>query len=179
MSTRPPRRGKLVPRVELALAAFAPAFLLIALRSGEVWWSWAFYALTGVGVLVLVVGGVLVTTGNPERFELTEIEDASDQVVGYIAAYIVPVLIDPSASPLNGIIAAAAMFLVIVIHVATGRVHINPLLYLIGYRVYTAKTRTSSFALIARSEVADWPEERALVDLSSSVLVEKWRRKRT
>ena len=179
MSTRPPRRGKLLPRLELALAAFAPAFLLIALRSGEAWWSWVFYALTGVGVLLLVGGGVLVATGQPEQFELTEIEDASDQVVGYIAAYIVPVLIDPSASPLNASISAAAMFLVFVIHVATGRVHVNPLLYLLGYRVYTAKTATASYALIARSEVADWVGNRALVDLTSSVVVEQWKTKRT
>lgn len=178
MSVLPPRRGPLLARMELALAAFAPAFLLIGLRSGDAWWSWVFYTLTAVGVLVLAVGGFLVATGNTEQFELTEIEDASDQIVGYIAAYIVPVLIDPSASALNAIIAAAALFLVFVVHVATGRVHVNPLLYLIGYRVYTAKTDTASFALIARSEVADWTGERALVDLPSSVLVEKWRRKR-
>lgn len=179
MTVRPPRRGPLAVRIELALAAFTPAFLFVALRSGDAWWSWVFYALTGAGVLVLVVGGFLVATGNTEQFELTEIEDASEEVVGYIAAYIVPVLIDPAASPLNALIAAAALFFVFVIHVATGHVHVNPLLYLIGYRVYTAKTKTASFALIARSEVADWTGERALVDLSSSVLVEKWKWKRT
>lgn len=179
MSARPPRRGPLFPRIELALGAFAPAFLLVALRSGDAWWSWVFYALTAAGVLVLAVGGFLVATGSTEQFELIEIEDASDQVVGYVAAYIVPVLIDPSASALNAVIAAAALFLVFVIHVATGQVHVNPVLYLIGYRVYTAKTATASFALIARSEVADWTGERALVDLSSSVLVEKRTRKRT
>jgi hypothetical protein len=179
MSARPPRRGPLQARTELALAAFAPAFVLIALRSGDMWWSWVFYALTGAGVLVLVVGGVLVATANTDQFELTEIDDASDQIIGYIAAYIVPVLIDPSSSLLNAVIAAAALALVFVIHVATGRVHVNPLLYLIGYRVYNAKTENASFALIAHSEVADWKGERGLVDLSSSILVEKWRWRRT
>lgn len=45
---------------------FAPAFVLIALRSGDMWWSWVFYALTGVGAPVLVVGGVLVATANTD-----------------------------------------------------------------------------------------------------------------
>jgi len=175
--TRPPRRGPLLVRTELALAAFAPAFLLVGLRSGAQWWSWAFYLLATLGVLVLVVGGVLVATGNTEQFELTEIEDASDEVIGYIASYIVPVLIDPSASRLNAIIAAAALFLVFLIHVTTGRVHVNPLLYLIGYRVYTARTATASYALIARGEVADWVGEQDLVDVSASILVEKWKRR--
>lgn len=175
--TRPPRRGPLQVRLELALAAFAPAFLLVALRSGTQWWSWVFFALAAAGVLVLVVGGVLVATGNPEQFELIEIVDASEEVIGYVAAYIVPVLIDPSASQLNAIIAAGALFLVFLIHVSTGRVHVNPLLYLIGYRVYQAKTATASYALIARSEVADWVGERPLVDVSASILVEKWNRK--
>jgi hypothetical protein len=179
VSVRPPRRGPLAVRIELALAAFAPAFLLVGLRSGDAWWAWVFYALTAAGVLVLAVGGFLVATGNTEQFELTQIEDASEEVVGYIAAYVVPVLIDPAASLLNAVIAAAALFLGFVVHVATGRVHVNPLLYLIGYRVYTAKTETASYALIARSEVADWTGERPLVDVSASVLVEKWKWKRT
>lgn len=177
MSVRPIRRGPLQVRIELAVAAFTPVFLLIALRSGGAWWAWVFFVLTAAGVLVLVVGAVLVLTGGTEEFDLVEIHDASDQVVGYIAAYIVPVVIDPSASPLNAVISAAALLLAFIIHVATGTVHINPLLYLLGYRIYVASTATASYALIAHSEVADWEGDCSLVDLSSGVLVERPGRK--
>ena len=176
MTQLPPRRGRLRVRLELALAAFAPAFLLVALRSGGEWWSWVFYALTAIGVIVLIVGAILVATANPDPFEFVEIKDASDEIIGYVGAYIVPVLIDPAASLLNAIVAAIALFLVFTIHVATGRVHVNPLLYLIGYRAYSARTATASYALIARSEVADWTGERSLVNPVSGILVEKWKR---
>ncbi|GAA2007287.1 YpmS family protein [Microbacterium ulmi] len=179
MSARPPRRGPLLVRIELGLAAFAPAFALIGLRSWGQWWSWAFFALAAVGILVLVVGALYVARGNPDPIALDEIQDASDQVVGYIAAYIVPVVIDTSTSTLNAVIATVALFVVFLIHVATGRVHINPLLYLLGYRVYTAKTKEgTSFFLVARTDVADWTDEHPLVDLASSVLVERWSARR-
>lgn len=175
MGRRPPRRGPLRLRIELGLAAFAPAFGLIAARSGGQWWSWAFLSLAALGVLVLLWGVVLVRNGNAESFGLDDIDDASDEVVGHIGAYIVPVVIDTSASPLNAAIGAAALLLVVQIHIATGRVHINPLLYLFGYRVHTASTGASAYYLLARSDVADWSEFHPLVDVGSSVLVEPWK----
>lgn len=175
MGRRPPRRGPLRVRIELGLAAFAPAFGLIAARSWGQWWSWAFLLSAALGVGVLLWGVVLVRSGNAESFGLEDIEDASDQVVGHIGAYIVPVVIDTSASPLNAAIAAAALLLVVQIHIATGRVHVNPLLYLLGYRVHTASTGASAYYLVARSDVADWREMHPLVDIGSSVLVEPWK----
>lgn len=158
-------------RIELATAAFAPAFLLIGLRSGGAWWAWAFYALAVSGVVILVVGAVLVSTGEPGSYELIDIKDSSDQVLGYVGAYMVPVLLKPD-SVLNAAIATATLFLIFLIHVAAGRVHVNPLLYLLGYRVYSATTSTASHILIARSEVAEWQGQRRLVNLASSILVE-------
>lgn len=177
MTTRPPRRGPLPVRIELATAAFAPAFGLIALRSWGQWWAWVFLGLMIVGIGILLIGVVLVGTGNPEPYVLEEIKDSSAEAVGYIGAYIVPVVIDTSKSDLNAIVATLGLFLVFVIHVATGRVHINPLLYLVGYRIYAASTEKTSFALIARSDVADWTSSHQLVEIGSSILVEKWGRR--
>lgn len=173
---RPPRRGPLPVRAELGLAAFAPALALVGVRSWGQWWAWAFLGAATLGLVVLVVGATLVATGEEEDFELIEIRDVTDQVLGHVGSYLVPVLIDTSASGTNAVLGAVTLALVIHLHVATGRVHLNPLLYLLGYRVYDARTGTHAYYLLARSEVAGWDRTHACVDLASSVLVERNRR---
>lgn len=176
MIVRPPRLGSLRVRAELTLAAFAPVFALIALRSWGEWWAWVFAGVAALGLVVLVCGAVLIATEGTEEYELTEIDDASEEITGYIAAYIVPVVIDTSASALNATIAGAALALIVIVHVSTGRVHVNPLLYVLGYRVYRARTDKAAYVLIARSDVADWMGGRQLVGFTAGVLVEKWKK---
>lgn len=170
---RPPLRGPWRVRFELGLAAFAPAMALVAVRSWGQWWSWAFLGVAAFGLLVMVVGAVLVSTGEPDEFTLIEIRDVSDQVLGHIGAYLVPVLIDTSESGTNTVVAALALALVVHVHIATGRVHLNPLLYLVGYRSYEARTGSKAYYLLARTDVARWTTKHHCVDLASSVLVER------
>ena len=50
---------------------------------------------------------------------------------------------------------------------------VNPLLYLFGYRIYSAQSGGSTFYLVAKSDVSAWTAPRRCVRIGSSVLVER------
>lgn len=173
MSSRPPRRSSLRVRLELGLAAFAPALILLAVRSRDSGWAWLFIVPAALGILVLVAGILIVRRGSPDPFGFDDIADLSGEVLGHIGAYLLPVLIVTSRSTEEIVISAIVVALIIHIHVATGRVFVNPLLYLLGFRIYSAESGGKTFYLIARSDVSAWTSPRRCVRIGSSVLVER------
>ena len=179
MAARPPRLGSLRVRFELGLAAFAPALGLLAFRTRDSRWALLLLAAALAGVLVIVVGAGIVKRGNAESFEFGDIEDLGGEILGHIGAYLVPAFISTTATTEEIVISALILAMIIQIHVATGRVFVNPLLYLIGYRVYSAKTSGAAFYLIARSDVSDWSGPQRCVQIGSSVLVERSNKRAT
>lgn len=173
MASRPPRRSSFRVRLELGLAAFAPALGLLAFRSRESGFTWLFLVPAVLGVVVIVAGGVIVRHGNAEPYLFDDISDLSGEVLGHIGAYLLPVFIDTSKSTEEIVVCAIVVALIIHIHVSTGRVFVNPLLYLVGYRTYSATTGSASFYLVARSDVSSWTAPRRCVRIGSSVLVER------
>ena len=173
MSSRPPRRSSFRVRLELGLAAFAPALGLLAFRSRGTDWVWLFLTPAAIGVVVLVGGVIIVRRGNPDSLAFDDIEDLSGEILGHVGAYLLPVLIDTSNSTEEIVISAIVVTLIVHIHVATGRVFVNPLLYLLGYRIYNAKTGGASVYLVAKSDVSAWAASRCCIRIGSSVLVER------
>lgn len=157
--------------------AFSPALALLAFRArGDVLWVLFFGIPALLGVLVAAVGARAVRRGNPELFDLESIEDASDEVIGHVGSYLLPAVVDVSRSTEQAVIAAVALGLIIQICIATGRVHVNPLLYLFGYRTYRATTVNGvSYYLIAHTDVSGWDRPHRLVPLGDSLLVERRR----
>ena len=173
MPARPPRRSSFGVRLELGLAAFAPALLLLAFRSRETDWVWLFVIPAALGILVLAVALLIVRRGNPDPFDFGDIEDLGGEVLGHIGAYLLPALINTSKSTEEIVISAIVITLIVHIHVATGRVSVNPLLYLLGWRIYSAESGGVFCYLIARSDVSTWASPRRCVRIGSSVLVER------
>jgi hypothetical protein len=126
-----------------------------------------------LAVLVALGAAVVVRRANPEPFELTTIEDATGDLLGYVGSYLLPVVIDATASTERVVIAALALALIVQLHIATGRVHVNPLLSLFGYRTYRARTANGvAYYLFARSDPALWPARVACRSLGDAILVE-------
>ena len=175
MSSRPPRRGSLRVRLELGLAAFAPAFGLLAFRARDSLWALLFLIPAVVGVIVFLSGVMIARRGNAEPFAFDDIEDLSGEILGHIGAYLLPIFIDTSKSTEEIVVGAIVLALIVQIHVATGRVLINPLLYLLGYRIYHAKTGGVAFYLVAKSDVSAWTAPRCCLQIGSSLLVERHR----
>ena len=135
MTERPPRRARLRVRLELGLAAFCPAFVLLAVRTRHNSLAWLFVVPAAAGLLVLVYGMVVVATGNAERFTFGPIDDLGGEILGHVGAYLLPLIVGPGSSTEDILTTAIIMALILHIHVATGRVLVNPLLYLLGRRV--------------------------------------------
>jgi hypothetical protein len=172
----PPRLGPLRVRVELTFAAFVPAFALLATRTFGTLWFWLFLGLAVLGVTFLVVLALLVRSGNPEPFGIEAVEDKGDDVLGHVGAYLLPVLLDPTAGSREVVISTLVLALIVQIHVATGRVHINPLLYLVGRRVHTGVSGGQTYYLVTRTDPATWGRVSPLfVTVSPSLLIEKKR----
>ncbi len=178
--SRPPRLGPRGVRVELGLVAFAPAMALLAYRSRHESLWWLCFAVPAALGCVFAIGAVaVVRRTSSEPFTFTEIGDAGDEVLGHVGSYLLPVVVDVSRSFEEIVVAGIALALIVQIHVATGRVHVNPLLYLFGYRAYRATTDTGvTYYLIAHSDPAEWSPIHQCAPLGSSVLVERRREAR-
>jgi hypothetical protein len=149
------------------------ALLAFKARDDAAWF--VVFALPAlVGCMVGLVAIALVARGNPEPFTLEDIRDLGSDVVGYVGSYLLAAVVDVGESFEQNLVVAIALGLIIQIHIATGKVFINPLLYLVGYRVYEATTDTGvTYYLLARTEVSDWSGPRPLVQLGASLLVER------
>lgn len=172
---RPPRLGPRPVRVELGLFAFTPALTLLAFRARHESWWWLGFALPALlGCVIAVAVAFIVRRTSPEPITFADITDVGDEVLGHVGSYLLPVVVDFSESPEEILVAGLILGLIVLIHIATGRVHVNPLLYLVGFRTYRATTDGgASFFLIARSDPADWPKTKRCAQVGSSVLVER------
>ena len=109
---------------------------------------------------------------NPEPYDFSDIEDLGSEVLGHIGAYLLPIFIDTSNSTEEIIVSAIVLALIIHIHVSTGQVLVNPLLYLLGCRIYRAKTDGVTYYLVAKGDVSGWSEPRLCKRMASSILFE-------
>lgn len=157
----------------LFASSFAPLFGLLALRfQGD----WLRGILGGLAVLCffdtvrLAVVVPRQTGASPHR--VTGVTDRGDQVAGYLATYLLPFLAVPNPSVTD--LVAYGLFLLVagVVTVRSRLTHINPTLYLLGYRLVSLTTAEGFKGdAIVHSALAPDDILRA-IHLNSGVLVE-------
>ena len=173
---RPPPRPPLLVRLELGLAAFAPAIVLLSIRTRSVvWLAVALGAIAIVSLLLLAMIILIVSKGNREPFEFTRIEDLGREVMGHVGAYLVPLLVGPTDSIGEMAIGTITLGLIVHLHIATGRVLVNPLLYLLGFHLYRAWSGHRVYYLLARSDVSEWNTSKSCVQVTDGIVVESAR----
>lgn len=174
MPARPPRRGRPRARVELSLAAFAPAFALMVWRAWGKPLAWVFGIAAFLGLVVFFFVLRATRTGNTQPYTFGDITDSSADVLGHIGSYLAVAVIDPKASGSEAALAFAVFGLIFLIHVSVGLVHVNPLFYVFGYRVYSGTSASgNTYYLIARTDVADWEGPQHLVRMTDGILIEQ------
>ncbi len=121
---------------QLFLSSYAPLFALLGLRFDGTPLRIGCFVIAGLGVMALL--GILKGIGGsePKQYRIERIEDKGDDVAGYLVTYLLPFLTVAMPSALD--IAAYALFIAIagIIYVRSGLIYVNPLLYVLGYRLF-------------------------------------------
>lgn len=145
-------------RILLFISAYSPMFAIMGFlyrpQFGD--FAWVFFGLAILGVLGLL--GFLEYEerfDNPETLEVTACCSRDEQAMSYIVSYIIP-FVSASASTWEQQTAHLIFFLMIaILYVTTNMVHINPMLTLLGRRIYEVETTSGrTFTLIARRRIA-------------------------
>jgi hypothetical protein len=138
---RGPTPTAMVIRLRLFAGSYAPLFVMLALRfDGEV----LRISVGAAGALFLADTARLVlwqprhVAASPYR--VTEVRDHGSQVAGYLATYLLPLLVVPTPS-LGDLLAYGLFFVVVaVVYVRSEMLDINPTLYVLGLRVLEVST---------------------------------------
>jgi hypothetical protein len=138
----------------LFFSSYAPLFAILALRFSPRWLVWSCVALAIAGVLALSVLLLAQRSVGAGTHKIERVEEAGQEAAAYLAAYLLPFV--TISAPGFRDLAAYGTFLVVAaaIHMHSPVVQINPLLYVMGYRVLrVTDSHDASFYLVCRSSV--------------------------
>lgn len=132
--------AEFVLRCRLFISSYAPLFAMLALRfqSPVLVVSFSAAALIGAGTLILMLRAARRI--HPQPHEIKAVADEGPEVAGYVATYLLPFLTVPEPSGRELLAYLLFLILVGVVYVRSEMVRINPLLYLLGYRLWEVTT---------------------------------------
>lgn len=164
-------------RCMLFFSSYFPLMLIYSILLWRPNFSWA------VGILVLGIVSLLVTylyiygrknRGGVSQAKITGVEKRDENVVSYIASYLIPFVTFPLATPEQ--VASILIFVgvLLILYVNSNMIYINPMLNLVGWHVYeiTIETDDVSHYLIGHQGIRP---NRILyfVEISDNVYLEK------
>jgi hypothetical protein len=119
----------------LFLSAYAPLFALLAIRFQplSLMLPCAGLAVVGVGALLMLLR--LDARATPGAHRIKEVRDAGAEAGAYLGAYLLPFLTVSTPTVRDAIAYGAFIVVSGAIYLHSSVVQINPLLYLLGYRV--------------------------------------------
>lgn len=144
------------------------------------WRSNLFWALIILilGLFSLLVSflfiGMRKSRGGVSQAKITEVEKRDENVVSYIASYLIPFVTFPLATPEQVTAILIFVGVLLVLYINSNMIYINPMLNLLGWHLYeiTIDTDHMSHYLIARQDIKP---NRTLyfVEISTNVYLEK------
>jgi hypothetical protein len=141
----------LIVRTLLFLSSYAPLFAILAIRFEATALRAVCASLAGVGIAYLAVVLWVTPRASQQRtYRLDTVKDASGEVAGYLATYVVPFV--TVASPSTADVVGYCIFAVValVIFVRSDLAQINPALYLLGRRVVSITTGRRNYYVVCR-----------------------------
>jgi hypothetical protein len=144
----------LFARSLLFLSSYAPLFGLLAIRTSEDGRRamWVFLGLALAGLVALAV--VLVALGGRQRrtIHVTAVQRTGEQTAAYMATYLLPFVTASFTHWQDWGVFVGFLFVIGLIYVQAEMIHLNPLMSLIGFRVYRIRYRTAGAAANAAAE---------------------------
>lgn len=129
--------SRMIVDIQLFFSSYAPLFVMLGLRFQSTPLRIICFMIGAGGALCLLLILWQIRRGAPKRYRIERVEDRGDDVAGYLVTYLLPFL--TIAEPSAGDIAAYAVFIAIVgvVYVRTGLIYVNPLLYVMGFRLFS------------------------------------------
>jgi hypothetical protein len=130
----------LIIRVRLFISSYAILFLILAIRFEQPWLVWTCAGVSVLGTLTLLLFLRAARKIAPDPIRIEYVSDRGAEVAGYIASYLLPFV--TVAEPSGRDLAAYALFFLVVgiVYVRSDMIQINPLLYVLRYRVAAVRT---------------------------------------
>src|ERR1022692_4606902 len=119
----------------LFFSSYAPLFGLLAVRFERPWIWISCGALAGLGVGSLWLLLRLDGRSSPGPHVLATTRDAGPEAASYLASYLLPFLTVPTPTVRDVIAYVGFLVVAASIYLRSSVVQVNPLLYLLGYRV--------------------------------------------
>ncbi|MHB8234978.1 MAG: hypothetical protein ACYDHT_10030 [Solirubrobacteraceae bacterium] len=139
------RLADTVFRGRVLLSSYAALDLILVARLHH-WspWRWAFLGLALTGILDALRLTILASRTGAVRRTFTAVSDSGGEIAGYLATYLLPLLAAPD--PSTGDIAGYAIYavLIAVVTLRSDLAHVNPTLYLLGWKIVTVTTRAGN-----------------------------------
>lgn len=168
---------RLFVRCMLFFSSYFPLILIFSILLGRTRLYWA------IGILAFGSFSLLVTflylnrrknIGGVSQAKITEVDKRDENVVGYIASYLIPFVSIPLDTPEE--FAALLIFFIVllVLYINSNMIYINPMFNLVGYHLYeiSIDSDQSSHYLIARQHIK--PDITLyFVEISDNVYLEK------
>jgi len=137
----------------LFLSSYAPLFGLLAIRFEQRWLWISCVVLAALGVASLWLLLRLNARQSPGPHQLASVKEAGGEAAAYLATYLLPLLTVATPTPRDVIAYIGFLLVVAVINIRSAVAQVNPLLYLLGYRVLsvTDDHRLSAYLITRRS----------------------------
>ena len=135
----------------LCLSSYAPLFTILAIRFQGTLLRGVCAGLAAVGFVYLaIVVWIAPRAAQPRDYPVEAVDDASGEVAGYLATYLVPFVTVSSPSVGEVIGYGILALVVLVIFLRSDLARINPTLYLLGRRVASVKAGQSTYYVVCR-----------------------------
>lgn len=148
-------------RLSLLLGAYAPLALLFGLRlvakahPVKGYWCFAIAIVMALDMFVMLV----VMRAEPGDYKADDVVSSAGELAGFVATYLLPLIVVGDVTNLD--LLAYALYFVIVVSICLrgNFLHLNPLLAIAGYGLYTVTTSKGLRLLVlSRGEIerGDW-----------------------
>ncbi len=148
-----------MPSLPVRCMLFCSSYFPLSFIFSILLWAPPFYWSIGIftcGVFSLLIMFLFIKRryreGGRSQAKVVEVEKRDENVMGYIATYLVPFVTFPVDSPQKTLALLALFVVLLVLYVNSNMIYINPMFNLVGYHLYEIKIDSDevSHYLIAR-----------------------------
>lgn len=167
-----------IAKIALVLTSFAPVFLTLAVIEGSKGgFSRATLLYIGVAVfLIIACLAIIKASGRrlaKHDFQITSLKTADSEIVGFMLAYLLPLVADSASTRINPAATGFVLLLFLSVVWSTHSYHFNPILGLCGYHFYEVETTGNvTYVLMTRRSLANTRKVQSVVQLTEYMVLD-------